>query len=62
MSVVKVSQEFAEICFDEFKEILLSDELNVKNESDIFEVIIYWTERKFNERRKVSFLLQSDMI
>lgn len=42
MQVANLSRELFELSFEEFNEIILSDELNVRNENDVFEIIIKW--------------------
>jgi hypothetical protein len=44
---------------EELIEININDELNVKNESDLFEAIIKWVEVDFKARKKVTLLLSS---
>lgn len=49
MQVTNLSKEIFELSFEEFNEIILSDELNVRNENDVFEIIIKWI--TFDESR-----------
>ena len=48
--------ELLETSIDEFLSILKADELNIKDERDLFEIIIKWVDHKPTEREKVSSL------
>jgi hypothetical protein len=53
MKVAKTSNEYFELEFVELIDILRADELNIKNESDLFEIITKWIDFDPTERKKV---------
>lgn len=53
MQVARSSGEFMDASSDDLAQMILSDELNVKNESTLFEIIINWIDYNPAERLKV---------
>ncbi|RNA32402.1 kelch 10, partial [Brachionus plicatilis] len=59
LQVAKLSMEIFELSFEEFNEIILSDELNVRNENDLFDIIIKWIEFASGREEHLKHLLKS---
>ena len=55
-STVAKCLELLELNYEEFTEIILSDELNIKNESELFEVSIRWIDYDKDERKQVNLI------
>lgn len=51
--IAEKNQELMELSVDSLIELLSNDELNVKSDEIIFEIIIKWIDANSNERRKV---------
>ena len=45
-----------ELNFEDFTDIILSDELNIKNESELFEISIRWIDYDKDERKQVNLI------
>ncbi|CAF0715893.1 unnamed protein product [Brachionus calyciflorus] len=59
MKVVESSSEFLELSFEELNDLILCDELNIKSENDVFDVIVKWIEYRSARKEYLEYLIRS---